>query len=206
MKENHIGQLQRGIIALLFLLIAGGIASLGWQQGLGQVLGSSALGIGLIAVLYIPCPRQPQARDFQASNWIERGLKWASAPQIEALILLWFGISLIAQPQFSSAYSLSQSYAVTALIGWVFILLAWRMAIQLPSPLAYSLMTSFRLLYTGIVLIHVATSDGPLIILGAYLGGVLHGLLAMLVQWQLRQMAQKMSQLRDEIQRLQAQN
>ena len=79
------------------------------------------------------------------------------------------------------------------------------MAIQLPSPLTYSLMTSFRLLYTGIVLIHVATSDGPLIILGAYLGGILHGLLAMLVQWQLRQMAQRMNQLRDEIQRLQAQ-
>src|SRR5690606_14757464 len=97
----------------------------------------------------------PEAVLFQPTSWIEGILKWASAPQIEALILLWFGISLIAQPQFSSAYSLSQSYAVTALIGWVFILLAWRMAIQLPSPLAYTLMTSYRLLYTGIVLVQV---------------------------------------------------
>ena len=149
--------------------------------------------------------RQPQARDFQATNWIERGLKWASAPQIEAVILLWFGISLIAQPQFSSAYSMSQSYLLTASLGWVFILLAWRMAIQLPSPLAYTVMTSYRLLYTGIVLVNVIATEGPLIILGAYLGGILQGLLAMLVQWQLRQMAQRMSQLREEIARLQAQ-
>ena len=206
MKENQVGQLQRGILSLLVLLSAGGIATLGWQQGSGQEMGSVALAIGLIAVLIIPRPRQPEAVLFQPTSWIEGILKWASAPQIEALILLWFGISLIAQPQFSSAYRMSQSYAVTALVGWVFILLAWRMAIQLPSPFAYSLMTSFRLLYTGIVLVHVATSDGPLIILGAYLGGILHGLLAMLVQWQLRQMAQKMSQLRGDIERLQARN
>lgn len=205
MNRIHIGQLQRGILSLLILLLAGGIATVGWYEGLGQVLGTGALGIGLIAVLYIPRPRQPQARDFQATNWIERGLKWASAPQIEAMILLWFGISLIAQPQFSSAYSMSQSYLLTASLGWVFILLAWRMAIQLPSPLAYTVMTSYRLLYTGIVLVNVIATEGPLIILGAYLGGILQGLLAMLVQWQLRQMAQRMSQLREEIARLQAQ-
>lgn len=204
MQDKQLGNLQLGIISLLIVLIAGGIATAGWYQGMGQGLGLGALGIGLIAILIIPRPRQPQALVYQPKTWIEGILKWASAPQIEAAILLWFGISLIAQPQFSSAYSLSQSYGLTALLGWVFIVLAWRMAVQLPSPLAYSLMTSYRLLYTGIVLVNVFTTDGPLIILGAYLGGILQGVLAMLVQWQLREMAQQMSQLRNEIQRLQA--
>lgn len=202
MKADRLKHLHLGLISLLFLLLAGGIATVGWYQARGQVLGSCALGIGLIAILLIPRSRQPQAVVFQAKTWIEQVLKWVSAPQIEAVILLWFGISLLSQPQFSSAYKLSQSYGLTALLGWVFVLLAWNMAIQLPSPLAYTLMTSYRLLYTGIVLVNVATTDGPLIILGAYLGGILHGILAMLVQWQLRQMAQQMKHLRDEIQNL----
>lgn len=202
MKKDSLGLLALGIISLLFLLLAGGIATFGWYQGMGQVSGLCALGIGLIAILLIPRSRQPQAVVFQAKTWNEEVLKWVSAPQIEAVILLWFGVSLIAQPQFSSAYKLSQSYGLTVLIGWVFILLSWNMAIQLPTPLAYSLMTSYRLLYTGIVLVNVATTDGPLIILGAYLGGILHGILAMLVQWQLRQMALQMSQQRTEIQSL----
>ncbi|GAB5426359.1 MAG: hypothetical protein Crog4KO_35060 [Crocinitomicaceae bacterium] len=202
MKKKGLGLLQLGLISLLLLLVAGGIATLGWYQDKGQVLGLSALGLGLIAILLIPRPRQPQAVRFKARTWVETVLKWVSAPQIEAVILLWFGVSIIAQPQFSSAYSMSQSYLLTTLLGWGFILLAWQMAIQLPSPLAYSLMTGYRLLYTGIVLVNVATTDGPLIILGAYLGGILHGILAMLVQWQLRQMALQMSEQRAELEDL----
>ena len=103
----------------------------------------------------------------------------------------------------NTLYRLSDSYLLTAILGWVFLLLAWRMAVQLPSPVAYTVMTSYRLLYTLIVLFSVVTTDGPLIILGAYLGGILQGLLAMVVQWELRQMAQQMVGLRHEIQHLQ---
>lgn len=202
MKKKGLGLLQLGLISLLLLLVAGGIATLGWYQGMGQASGLCALGIGLIAILLIPRSRQPQAVVFQAKTWTEHVLKWVSAPQIEAMILLWFGISLIAQPQFSSAYRMSESYVLTALLGWVFILLSWNMAIQLPTPMAYSLMTGYRLLYTGIVLVNIATTDGPLIVLGAYLGGILHGILAMLVQWQLRQVALQMSEQRAELEDL----
>ncbi|MGB7340196.1 MAG: hypothetical protein WBC91_14965 [Phototrophicaceae bacterium] len=191
------------ILSLLLLFVAGGLAHLGWQFALGQLLGIVALLIGLVAVLLVPRPRQPEVLGYQPKRWTQNILKWVSAPQVEAVILLWFGISLIAQPQFSSAYRLSDSYLLTAILGWVFLLLAWRMAVQLPSPVAYTVMTSYRLLYTLIVLFSVATSDGPLIILGAYLGGILQGLLAMVVQWELRQMAQQMVGLRHEIQHLQ---
>ncbi|MEM9954987.1 MAG: hypothetical protein AAF846_25490 [Chloroflexota bacterium] len=198
-KESYLA-----ILSLLLVGIAGGIAHLGWQFEIGQLFGVEALLIGIIAVLFVPRPRHPQILRYQPKRWTQHVLKWMSAPQIEAVILLWFGVSLIAQPQFSSAYTLSESYLLTASLGWVFLILAWRMAIQLPSPLAYSIMTSYRLLYTLIVLVNVATTDGPLIILGAYAGGVLHGFLAMVIQWELHEMAQQATRMRQQIHDLQA--
>lgn len=200
MTNDHTKEMRRALLSLLSLVLAGGIAHLGYDLQHGLTLGVAALLLGLIGVLLIPAPRQPQILSFEPQSWIQQVLKWMSAAQIEAVILLWFGVSLIAQPQFSSAYTLSDSYLLTASLGWVFILLAWRMAVQLPSPLAYTVMTSYRLLYTLIVLVNVATTDGPLIILGAYAGGILHGIVSMGVQWELRQIAKQVIDLRHEIQ------
>ncbi|MEM9950164.1 MAG: hypothetical protein AAF846_01080 [Chloroflexota bacterium] len=204
MTYTYTKEAYLAVVALLLVLVAGGMAHLGWRFEIGQVFGVVALLIGIVAVIIIPRPRRPHILRYQPQRWTQHVLKWMSAPQIEAVVLLWFGVSLIAQPQFSSAYTLSDSYLLTAILGWVFLLLAWQMAVQLPSPIAYTVMTSYRLLYTLIVLINVATTDGPLIILGAYVGGILHGILAMVVQWELRQMAQQMTQMRQQIQDLQA--
>ena len=143
MMSHQKKEMILAILSLLLLCAAGGLAHLGWQFALGQLLGIVALLIGLVAVLLVPRPRQPEVLGYQPKRWTQNILKWVSAPQVEAVILLWFGISLIAQPQFSSAYRLSDSYLLTAILGWVFLLLAWRMAVQLPSPVAYTVMTSY---------------------------------------------------------------
>ncbi|MEO1643542.1 MAG: hypothetical protein AAFR67_00030 [Chloroflexota bacterium] len=196
-KERYLAML-----SLLLVGIAGGIAYLGWQSERGQMFGITALLIGIIAVLFVPQPRQPQILSYRPTSWTQHALKWMSAPQIEAAILLWFGVALLAQPEASSIYRVSDATFLPFAIGVTFLLLAWRMAIRLPTPLAYSLMTGFRLLYTLIVVVDVAMNAGPWIVLGAYLGGIFHGVLAMFVQWMLRDMAKQVYDLQQTVTRL----
>ncbi|MEO1164245.1 MAG: hypothetical protein AAFV98_10705, partial [Chloroflexota bacterium] len=159
----------RALVSLLCVIVAGLLAWSG--QYLGNDLTVIGLLLGLSGVLLIPRPRQPHAKQYQPRDFTTAVLKWISAPQIEAAILLWFGVAILAQPEASSFYRVSDSALLTALMGITFLVLAWRMAIRLPSPLAYTLMTGFRLLYTLVVVIYIATHDGPWIVLGAYLGG-----------------------------------
>lgn len=199
MNKQQQKTLIRALYALLLIICAGGIAMQTARTGYRDDLAIFAFVVGLIAILFVPHLRRPQAVEFRPYNWVVYLLKWVSAPQIEATILLWFGISLLVQPEFSSVFDLSASYGFTYVLGWVFLLLAWRMAVELPSPMAYSLMTGFRLLYTIIVVFNVVTSNGPWIVVGAYTGGILHGLMAMLTQWTLREMALHMRDLNQAI-------
>ncbi|MEL6407451.1 MAG: hypothetical protein AAFR81_23975 [Chloroflexota bacterium] len=190
----------RALVSLLCVIVAGLLAWSG--QYLGNDLTVIGLLLGLSGVLLIPRPRQPHAKQYQPRDFTTAVLKWISAPQIEAAILLWFGVALLAQPDASSIYRVSDSGLLPLAIGVTFLTLAWRMAIHLPTPLAYSLMTGFRLLYTLIVVVDVAMNAGPWIVLGAYLGGILHGVLAMFVQWMLRDMAKQVYDLQQTVTRL----
>lgn len=190
----------RTLAALLCVIVAGVLA---WS---GQVLGTDLTVVGLLlglsGVLIIPRPRQMASHRYQPRDLTTRVLQWVSAPQIEAAVLLWFGVAILAQPEASSFFQISQSPLLTVLIGSLFLALAWRMGTRMPTPLGYSLMTGFRLLYTLIVVWYVVTQDGPWIVLGAYLGGIFHGVLAMFVQWLLRDVAEQVVDLRAQITQL----
>ncbi|MEL6309254.1 MAG: hypothetical protein AAFQ52_14020, partial [Chloroflexota bacterium] len=86
----------RALVSLLCVIVAGLLAWSG--QYLGNDLTVIGLLLGLSGVLLIPRPRQPHAKQYQARDFTTAVLKWISAPQIEAAILLWFGIALLAQP------------------------------------------------------------------------------------------------------------
>ena len=177
----------RALVSLLCVIVAGLLAWSG--QYLGNDLTVIGLLLGLSGVLLIPRPRQPHAKQYQPRDFTTAVLKWISAP-------------LLAQPDATSIYRVSDSGLLPLAIGVTFLTLAWRMAIRLPTPLAYSLMTGFRLLYTLIVVVDVAMNAGPWIVLGAYLGGILHGVLAMFVQWMLRDMAKQVYDLQQTVTRL----
>lgn len=120
--------------------------------------------------IIVPMPHQPLAVMYEPRNLATRLLKWISAPQVEAVILLWFGWSFLIQPEQISAVRLSGSVVVSFTLGIMFLAFGWLMVVQLPSPLEYTLLTSTRLAYTLVVARDVWINDITIMVIGAYIG------------------------------------
>lgn len=192
------------IEALLVVLGAGGMATL---VGLGVTNGAFQV-MSLVLLFYggllVPRTRQPHAKLYQPRGFATRLLKWVSAPQVEAAILFWVGWSFLVEPTRVSVFRLSQSLLLSQALGFGFVLLGWVMATRAPKPRQYVVITSTRLLYTLIVIVDVLLSDVPLVVIGIYVGSVLHGIISMLVQWTLYEVAADVRKLEGQVQRLQA--
>jgi hypothetical protein len=177
----------------LIVVLADGFLALTIQWGsLPDSLTGMVFVLVLAGGLVITKPRQPHATLYQPRGFATRLLKWVSAPQIEAAILLWFGVALLVQP--STTAILSQSA-----IGWLFLLLGWLLVARLPSPVEYTLIASTRLCFTALLAVDALRSGAPLVIVGAYIGSILHGVLAMLLHWTLREVAEQVAELREEV-------
>lgn len=187
------------ITSLLVVLTGGVLATyVGWQSVTDWRL-VLAFVVILSGGLIIASPRQPEARIYAPRNFSTYILKWLSAPQIEAGILFWFGASLLTQPTQVSAYYVFGSAGASISIGWLFLVLGWLLISRLPNPAEYTAITSVRLLYTLVVVVDVIANNYPLAILGAYGGSILHGLVSMLVQWVLREVAEQVRDLKIEV-------
>jgi hypothetical protein len=175
----------------LLVVLAGGFLALTIQWGsLPDSLTGMVFVLVLAGGLVITKPRQPHAVMYQPRGFATRLLKWVSAPQIEAAILLWFGVALLLQP----TTVVSQSA-----IGWLFLLMGWLLVARLPSPMEYTLIASTRLCFTALLALDALRSGEPLVIVGAYAGSILHGVLAMLLHWTLREVAEQVAHLRKEV-------
>lgn len=131
-------------------------------------------------------------------------LRWVSTPQIESLILLWLGWSLLLQPERGNLFLLTQDPFISFVIGLIFIGAGWWMGVQRPDPALYTALTSLRVFYTLTVAVAVPLTDVPLIVIGSYLGSILHGVIAVLVQWALHELAQEVAELKTQVSQLQA--
>lgn len=190
--------------SLLVVLGAGGLALLIGLNVAGlplQLMSLLMLGYG---AFLLPRARQPDARLYQPRGFATQILKWISAPQVEAAILLWVGWSFLVEPTQVSIFRLTDSLLLSQGLGVLFLLLGWRMATTLPRPTEYIALTSTRLLYTLLVVVDVLANSGPLIVVGVYVGSVLHGVVSMLVQWTLHEIADEVRQLERELQRVRA--
>jgi len=184
----------------LLLVVIGGL--------LGMLVGSAnaamefcllAYALVLYGGLFITTARQPDAVLYEPRDFATRMLKWVSTPQIEAAILLWFGVALLTQPEQSSIYRLTEMSLTSTALGWMFLLLGWLMAVRLPDPMEYTLIAGTRLAYTSLVALDVLLAEGSWLSVGVYVGGSLHGVLAMLTQWTLREVAQEVQTLQQEL-------
>jgi hypothetical protein len=186
-------------LSLLLIIISGLLGVLVGSYDAPSEFGLLAYGLGLYGGLLVTTARQPEAIVYEPRSFATRMLKWVTAPQIEAAILLWFGIALLTQPEQSSIFRLTEMSLSSFALGWMFLLLGWLMAVRLPDPMEYTLIAGIRLAYTALVALDVLLSGGPWIVMGGYVGGSLHGVLAMLTQWTLREVAQEVRILQHEL-------
>jgi len=186
-------------LSLLLIIISGLLGFLVGSYDTPPEFGLLAYGLALYGGLLITAARQPDAVVYEPRNFATRMLKWVTTPQIEAAILLWFGVALLTQPEQSSIFHLTEMELTGVALGWMFLLLGWLMAVRLPDPLEYTLIAGIRLAYTALIAVDVLLVGGPWIVLGGYIGGSLHGVLAMLTQWTLREVAEEVLVLQREL-------
>ena len=189
----------RLLVAALLLLVSGSIFTLQNQLALPSIFGVLATSCLFLGVVWVLQPRQPYILTYEPRSFSSHVLKWVSAPQIEAVVLFWFGMSFLLQPEKISLYYLTGNVAISLLVGWVFLLLGYLLLVQMPTPQEYTLIASVRLSYTLLVALHVVANNGPLVIIGAYVGGIIHGILSIALHWHLADLAREVLVLKREM-------
>ena len=197
--KKKMNRLSRILLAALLIIGSGGIFTLHHHQPLPNSLVGIAALVLLVGVLWVLQPRQPYILAYEPQSFSSRVLKWVSAPQIEAAVLFWFGMSFLLQPERISIYRLTGSLPVSILLGWVFLLLGYLLLVQMPTPQEYTLIVSIRLVYTLLVAVDVVSRGSPLVIVGAYMGGIAHGILSIALHWHLADLAKEVLLLKRDL-------
>lgn len=197
--KPKISQGYRVRLAAGLLIISGVIFMVQRWHTLPLALDAIAFTYLFVGVMWVLQPRQPYILTFEPENFSGRVLKWLSAPQIEAAVLFWFGMSFLAQPDRISIYRLTDSIPLSLIVGWAFLLLGYLLLVRMPTPQEYTLIAGVRLLYTILVAVDIVTNNGALVVVGAYVGGVLHGIISIALHWHLASIAKEVVLLKRQI-------
>lgn len=185
-------------LALLVIALSGALALVVGRGSLPDDLAGLAFALALIGGLGITRPRQPQAVGYQPRNVATRLMKWVSAPQLEAALLLWFGVALLAQAGVQPV----METVIDSALGALFLGLGWLLLAHLPGPLEFTLIVSTRLLFTALLGLEALAEGAPLVTLGAYSASIGYGLVAIGLHWTLREVAEQVASLRQEVRQI----
>lgn len=193
--------ISRKVLALLSILIGGVIAMWVASGTKPEGIMVSAFAVAVGGGIFITQPRQPYAVVYEPRSFATRVLKWMSAPQIEAAILLWLGIALLIRPDDPRLGIVL--YGFPEVMGWFFLFLGWVLLSHLPTPWEYTLIASTRMCFSLVIVLDGLRRGVPLITVGAFAGSILHGVIAMALHWTLAEVAEQVKHLQKEVQQVQ---